>query len=266
MVPLDSPVVDDACPDQRVLSDFHSGRLAESSWSSSPTMSRRAPNALTRWPNSSGRRAGGIDACLRHKLKLADMTDWAAEAGLTGVCSARTDAVGRPSVGAVSRRQNDVGDDVGAIHTGEHPGVGRHGGGVPGRACPPESARRLKTVRDLHDAGPVRLPFRAEGAALARLRHANTSNSSTSTNTTVARTSRWNWSRGKRWPGGWWPAPASSRGGRVGPYTLGCRCYAQPQNVLHRDLKQSNVLIANDGTPKISDFGLAKELDDGAAG
>jgi len=37
---------------------------------------------------------------------------------------------------------------------------------------------------------------------------------------------------------------------------------AHQANVLHRDLKPGNVLLAEDGTPKITDFGLAKKMDE----
>lgn len=37
---------------------------------------------------------------------------------------------------------------------------------------------------------------------------------------------------------------------------------AHARGILHRDLKPDNVLFAHDGTPKLSDFGLAKRLDE----
>jgi serine/threonine-protein kinase len=57
------------------------------------------------------------------------------------------------------------------------------------------------------------------------------------------------------------PLPAQEAAHLVG-VLAGAMQAAHQKGIIHRDRKPANVLHAEDGTPKLTDFGLAKKLDE----
>jgi tetratricopeptide (TPR) repeat protein len=81
-------------------------------------------------------------------------------------------------------------------------------------------------------------------------------------NTTAGRSSRWSSAAAAVWRTSSTvrPLPAAEAARLVETLAQAMEA-AHRASVIHRDLKPANVLLTADGTPKISDFGLAKKLD-----
>jgi serine/threonine-protein kinase len=144
--------------------------------------------------------------------------------------------------------------------------LGRGGMGVVYQARDRRLKRvvALKMILAVEHAGPeAAARFRAEAEALARLQHPN-----------IVQVYEVGEQDGRPYlaleyvPGG---SLARRLGGRPQPArpaaelteTLARAVHAaHSAGVVHRDLKPANVLLTSDGTPKITDFGLAKRLDD----
>jgi serine/threonine-protein kinase len=146
--------------------------------------------------------------------------------------------------------------------------LGRGGMGVVYRARQTRLNRPcvLKMIlAGVHADAEASLRFLAEAEAVARLRHANIVQIHHIGEADGLPFFELEYVEGgsldRRLDGTPWPAKRAAE--LVGALALGVAA-AHRQGIIHRDLKPGNVLLEGDGTPKITDFGLAKSLDSGS--
>jgi tRNA A-37 threonylcarbamoyl transferase component Bud32 len=249
-----------ACPEWQVLLDYRAGRLSDAARGeldthvSVCTLCRAVLEELAD-------EASGLDQRIAASLKHAPSTTDAFDRRLLELARPLT------SLDATAPAPL-VGQQLGPYRVLAEIGIGGMGRVYKARHATIDQVVALKVIRLRTGFDAIqRERFRVEAGALARLDHPNITRLYAFDASAAAPYFTMQWVDGRDLGKALLDGPLELREAAELVRTIaGAVEYCHRQEVYHRDLNPRNILVRKDGTPVVTDFGLAKLVDDESAG